>query len=116
MTDKIKILAAVLLLIAGIAGYYYLSESAAFIRLVAVLGGVIAAVAVMSQTEMGRRFFVFSQESVQEAKKVVWPSRKETVQTTGIVFLFVLVMAIFLWLVDASLMWAVKLLMGRSDT
>ena len=51
-----------------------------------------------------------------EARKVVWPTRKETIQTTGIVFAFVVVMALFLWLVDAGLLWAVKLLMGRSDT
>ncbi|NOT17911.1 MAG: preprotein translocase subunit SecE [Sulfuriferula sp.] len=116
MTDKIKMLAAAILLIAGIAGYYYLSEGAAIVRILSVLAGVIAAVAVMWQTQPGKHFFVFAQDSVQEAKKVVWPSRKETVQTTGIVFLFVIVMAIFLWLVDAGLMWAVKMLMGRSDT
>ena len=45
--------------------------------------------------------------------RVVWPSRKETVQTTGIVFAFVLVMAIFLWMVDAGLLLAVKYLMGQ---
>jgi len=57
-------------------------------------------------------FFVFAQESVVETKKVVWPSRKETVQTTGMVLAFVLVMAIFLWIVDALLVWGVKFLMG----
>ena len=50
-----------------------------------------------------------------EAKKVVWPTRKETFQTTGVVFLLVVVMAMFLWVVDASLMWVVKLLMGQGD-
>ncbi|MGE5028147.1 MAG: preprotein translocase subunit SecE, partial [Betaproteobacteria bacterium] len=50
-----------------------------------------------------------------ETKKGVWPTRKETFQTTGIVFLLVVVLAIFLWIVDASLMWAVKLLMGQGD-
>lgn len=116
MTDKIKLLAAALMVIAGIAGFYYLSESAVVIRLASVLGGVIAAIAIIWQTEVGKRFFVFSQDSLAEARKVVWPTRKETMQTTGIVFVFVVVMAIFLWVVDAGLMWAVKLLMGRSDT
>ena len=50
-----------------------------------------------------------------ETKKVVWPTRKETLQTTGIVFVFVVVMALFLWAVDASLLWIVKMLMGRGE-
>ena len=50
-----------------------------------------------------------------ETKKVVWPTRKETLQTTGIVFVFVVIMALFLWLVDASLLWAVKRLIGQGD-
>ncbi|MNC93645.1 preprotein translocase subunit SecE [compost metagenome] len=66
-------------------------------------------------TPPGKRFYVFAEESVTETKKVVWPNRKETLQTTGIVFAFVVVMALFLWLVDASLLWVVKKLMGQGD-
>ena len=51
------------------------------------------------------RFFIFGREAVAESKKVVWPSRKETLQTTGVVFVFMVVMAIFLWLTDKSLEW-----------
>lgn len=116
MTDKIKLLAAVLMVIAGIAGFYYLADSPAVVRLGAILAGFAAAIAIFWFTQAGRQFFTFSQESVVEARKVVWPTRKETIQTTGIVFAFVVVMALFLWLVDAGLLWAVKLLMGRSDT
>jgi preprotein translocase subunit SecE len=54
----------------------------------------------MAFTEAGRTFLAFSRESWEEAKRVVWPSRKETLQTTGVVFLFVFLMAVFLWLVD----------------
>jgi preprotein translocase subunit SecE len=57
---------------------------------------------------------VFAQESVGETKKVVWPTRKETLQTTGVVFAFMVVMALFLWVVDAGLLWAVKRLLGQS--
>ena len=60
----------------------------------------------------GRQFAVYAQESWVETKKVVWPSRKETVQTTGMVMVFVLIMAVFLWIVDALLVWGVKLFMG----
>ena len=116
MTDKIKLLAAALMVIAGIAGFYYFAESPTVIRLASVLGGVIAAIVLLWYTALGQQFFGFSQEAVKEARKVVWPTRKETIQTTGIVFMFVVVMALFLWVVDASLLWAVKLLMGRSDT
>ena len=59
---------------------------------------------------------LFRSESVDEAKRVVWPTRKETMQTTAVVFGFVLIMAIFLWLIDASLLWAVRLLMGQGDS
>jgi preprotein translocase subunit SecE len=60
-------------------------------------------VALLSQS--GRRFIGFSQQAVDETRKVVWPTRKETVQTTLIVFGFVLVMALFLWLSDKVLEW-----------
>jgi preprotein translocase subunit SecE len=62
----------------------------------------------------GKQFHVYAQESVAETRKVVWPTRKETLQTTGIVFVFMVVMALFLWLVDASLLWIVKKLLGQS--
>ena len=112
MADKIKLIVAVLLVIAGIAGFYLLKDSALILRVACVLAGLIAGALVAWTTAPGRQFFVFAQESVVETKKVVWPSRKETVQTTGMVLAFVLVMAIFLWIVDALLVWGVKLLMG----
>jgi preprotein translocase subunit SecE len=112
MADKIKLGLAVLLVVAGIAGFYWLKDSAAILRVASVLAGLVAAALVAWTTAPGREFFVYAQESVAETKKVVWPSRKETVQTTGMVLAFVLVMAIFLWIVDALLVWGVKLLMG----
>jgi len=105
MADKIKFAFALLLLAAGVAGFYLLAEQAMVLRVLAVLAGVAAAVGVAWFTEPGQRFFVFAQESTHEAKKVVWPSRKEAMQTTGIVFVFVVVMAVFLWLTDKSLEW-----------
>ena len=105
MADKIKFALALLLVTAGVAGFYLLGEAALILRVLSVLAGVIAGTAVAWFTEPGQRFFVFSQEAWTEAKKVAWPSRKETVQTTGVVFAFVVVMAIFLWLTDKSLEW-----------
>jgi len=106
MADKIKVSLAVLLLFAGVAGFYYLSESPMVLRIVSVLAGIAAAVVVGWTTEPGKQFFVFAQEAVVETKKVVWPTRKESFQTTGAVFAFVVAMAVFLWLTDKVLEYA----------
>ena len=103
MVDKIKVAIAVLLLIAGIAGFYFFSESQMVLRVASVLAGIAAGSVVGWTTEPGKQFFVFAQEAVVETKKVVWPTRKESLQTTGAVFAFVVAMAVFLWLTDKSL-------------
>ena len=113
MTDKIKLGIAVLLVVAGVVGYYALGESAAVIKLASILLGLGLAAGVAWTTEPGKLFFVFSRESVDEAKRVVWPTRKETVQTTVVVLAFAVVMALFLWAVDATLLTVVDKLMGR---
>jgi preprotein translocase subunit SecE len=112
MADRIKIALAVLLVIAGIAGFYYLSERAMIVRVASVLLGFAAAAGVFATSQPGKEFYEFSQESIAETKKVVWPTRKETLQTTAVVFAFVVIMALFLWIVDASLLWVVKKLLG----
>jgi preprotein translocase subunit SecE len=111
MADKLKFALALLLLMAGIAGFYLLAEQPLVLRVISVLIGIAAGIAVAWFTEPGQRFVVLGQESVAEARKVVWPSRKETLQTTGIVFAFVLVMAIMLWLTDKTLEWVLYDLM-----
>lgn len=115
MQDKIKLVLAFALMAVGIAGYYYLHDSAAVLRLGSILLGVLAAVGVAYTSQYGKTFFSFAQDSVAEAKRVTWPSRKETMQTTGVVILFAVTMALFLWAVDASLMVLVNKLMGRGD-
>jgi preprotein translocase subunit SecE len=101
--DKVKFAIAVLLLIGGIAAFYYFSDSPTVLRVVYVLAGVVAGAAVGWTTEPGKRFYVFAQESIAETKKVVWPTRKESFQTAGAVFAFVAVMAVFLWVTDKGL-------------
>jgi preprotein translocase subunit SecE len=115
MADKIKLLVAFLLVVAGIAGYYYLQDGAAVVRLASVLAGLLLAAGVAWTSEAGKRFFAFGQDSVAEAKRVVWPTRKETLQTTGVVIVFAVIMALFLWAVDSSLMFAVNMLMRRGE-
>src|SRR6202022_3994120 len=107
--DKIKLAVAVGLVIAGVWGYSHFSDTAQVLRVLMVLGGVVAAAGVAWLSQPGKELFAFSQEAWQEAAKVSWPSRKETIQTTAIVFAFVVVMAIFLFAVDTSLAWLVKL-------
>ncbi|MGX8884100.1 MULTISPECIES: preprotein translocase subunit SecE [Methylovorus] len=113
MIDKIKLVLALILVAAGVAGFYLLSEHALVVRILAVLAGIIAAVVVFWSTPLGREAFAFVQDSAAEARRVVWPTRKETIQTTVAVFVLVMVMAVFLWLVDIGFLWGVKMLMGR---
>ena len=111
--DNVKLVAAVALLAAGIGGYYLLAEQALIVRVLAVIGGAVAAVAVAWFTEPGKTFAGFSRESITEVKKVVWPTRKETIQTTAAVFAFVVLMAVFLWITDKGLEWVLyDLIMG----
>ena len=104
---------AVLLVAAGIAGYYLLGDAPLVVRFLSVLGGIVAGLAVGYFSAPGREFAVFAGEAVGEVKKVVWPTRKETMQTTAAVFAFVVVMALFLWLTDKSLEWALYELILR---
>ena len=103
MADKIKAAIAALLLIAGVAGFYFLSESAMVLRVASVLAGLAAGAAVGWTTAPGKEFFAFAQEAVVETKKVVWPTRKESMQTALAVFGFVIAMAVFLWATDKLL-------------
>lgn len=115
MADKIKVVIAALLVVAGIVAFHYFADKALIVRVLAVLGGLVAGGVLFITTAWGQQFKVYAQESVDETRKVVWPTRKETLQTTGIVFAFVVIMALFLWLVDASLLWVVKKLIGRGE-
>jgi preprotein translocase subunit SecE len=113
MTDKIKLGGAVVLLGIGIWGYYWLADSALVLRILSVVAGVLAGAAVAWFSAPGREFALFAGESVAEVKKVVWPTRKDTIQTTAAVFAFVVVMAIFLWLSDKTLEWVLYELILR---
>ncbi|MEW5707702.1 MAG: preprotein translocase subunit SecE [Pseudomonadota bacterium] len=115
VADKIKLTLAGLCVVAGIAGFYYLRDAVLVLRVLAVLVGLGAAAAVGWFTAPGARFVEFARESVEETKRVVWPTRKETLQTTGVVLAFVMVMAVFLWLVDAGLLLVVRWLMGEGS-
>ena len=113
MIDKVKLATAVVMVALGVWGYYLLADSALVLRVLAVVAGLLLAGAVAWWSEPGKQFAVFAGESYEEVKKVVWPTRKETIQTTGAVFAFVVVMAVFLWISDKALEWVLyDLIMG----
>lgn len=114
MVNKIKLLVAFLLLVAGITGFYLLADKATVLRILVVLAGLGAAIAMLYTTPVGQQSLGFIGESVAEARKVVWPTRKETLQTTLVVFVLVIIMAAFLAVVDIGFAFMVQWLMGRS--
>jgi preprotein translocase subunit SecE len=117
MVDNFKLVLGAALVIAGIAVYYWLGEASLVLRILAILAGFAAGAAVALTSGPGREFVAFARESVNEVKKVVWPTRKETMQTTAAVFAFVVVMAVFLWLSDKSLEWVLyELVLGWKKT
>ena len=117
MIDKAKLVVAVAMVALGVWGYYWLADSALVLRVLAVIAGLLAAGAVAWWSEPGKQFAVFAGESVAEVKKVVWPTRKETLQTTAAVFAFVVVMAVFLWVSDKTLEWVLyELILGWKKT
>jgi len=117
MLDSIKLVFSVVLAVAGIWGYYLLDDAPIVLRVLAVAGGLVAGFVVSTFTEQGQRAVRFARESIGEVRKVVWPTRKETMQTTAAVFAFVVAMAVFLWLTDKSLEWVLyDLILGWKKT
>ncbi len=115
--DIAKLALASALALAGIVGFYLLGEQALVLRVLSVLAGLAAGIAVAMFSAPGREFAAFAGDAIAEVKKVVWPSRKETMQTTAAVFAFVVVMAVFLWLSDKTLEWVLyELILGWKKT
>jgi preprotein translocase subunit SecE len=104
-TDKAKLAAAGVLVVAAVVAFYMLGKQDLWLRTAALIVILAAAVATFFTSEAGRQLIAYGRDSVREVKKVVWPTRKEAMQMTGYVFAFVLVMALFLWLTDKTLEW-----------
>ena len=105
VADKVKLAVAALLALAGFVAYYLLGAQGAWVQWAALLAALGAGVAVGLTATPGQRLIAFGRDAVKEARKVVWPTRKEAAQVTGYVFAFAVVMAIFLWLTDKLLEW-----------
>ena len=103
--DKAKLAGAAVLLVGAVAVFYLLAKQDLWLRVLALLGLMAAAVALYFTSESGKQLIAFGRDAVRETKKVVWPTRKEATQVTLYVFAFVVVMALFLWLTDKTLEW-----------
>ena len=104
--DKAKLAVAAALVVGAVAAFYLLGQKDMWLRVVALLVLLAAAVVTFFVSEPGKQLIAFGRDAAREVRKVVWPTRKEAVQMTGYVFAFVGVMALFLWLTDKSLEWA----------
>ena len=110
--DLAKWIGAFAILVGGIAGFYYWSDESLLLRVIALLMLSAAALFVAVQTEKGRAAWDFVRDSHTEVRRVVWPTRKETTQTTLIVIAMVALVAVIMWILDGLLAWLVKLVLG----
>jgi preprotein translocase subunit SecE len=105
MADRIKLALSLAFIVGGLVAFYVYSAQPTWARAAMVIVGLAAGVVAAWTTGQGREFRSFTQDSIEEAKKVAWPDRKESFQTTAAVFAFVVAMALFLWVVDKLLEW-----------
>ena len=110
--DTFKLMLAIAVLMLGIVGFYYYESESQLYRVLGVVFAAIVAIAISSTTRLGQGLIGFARESRMEVRKVVWPTRQETVQTTFMVIVAVIIIGIFLWLIDMLLAQAIQLLTG----
>lgn len=110
--DTLKLSGAVVLVSMAVIAFYYFADSSLLLRVIGLLAVVGVAVAIFLTTELGANLLGFTQDARTELRKVVWPTRAETIQTSLVIILMVIVMGIFLWLLDMFLFWLVRLLTG----
>ena len=103
--DKLLVALALALVLIGVVGFTIWYEQPMLVRVGLLIGGIVLGVVVARFSEPGKRFLGFARESYEEAKRVTWPTRDETLKNTGFVFLFVGVMAIVLFGVDKGVEW-----------
>ncbi len=111
--DSIKLGAAVLLLAAAIVAFYRFDDQLLVVRVLGLLAAAGVSVFIAAQSTSGRNIISFISGSKAEVRKVVWPTRAETMQTTMAVILMVFLVGIFLWLLDMVLLWAIQILTGQ---
>jgi preprotein translocase subunit SecE len=105
IVDTLKLMASVSILFASIVAFYYFSEISVLIRALVIIFSLVISLLIFFRTQRGIIFWEFLQGSRVEMRKVVWPTKQETIQTTLTVFIFVLILGIFFWLLDFILLY-----------
>ena len=113
--DTIKLIGAILLIIAGIVAYYWFSTQNQLLRAAYVVVGLVLAALLAWQTRLGHATWSFISSSRTEVRKMVWPTREETLQTTIAVIVVVLITAVLMWLLDMFLFWALHGITGQGS-
>lgn len=111
--DVVKQVFSAVFVVAGVAAFYYFSDVPLLYRVIGLLVLVLIVAGMMLTTGMGRNIWSFVLESKQEVRKVVWPTRDETLRTTLLVFAMVIIVGFVLWLLDMFLFWGVRFLTGQ---
>jgi preprotein translocase subunit SecE len=111
--DIFKFLLALVVLTISLVGFYYYSEAPKILRVLGVLAGIIVSLVIVSQTLKGRQTIDFVRDAQVEVRKIVWPTRQETSQTTLFVIIVVIIFAILLWVLDLGLSSSIQGLIGR---
>jgi preprotein translocase subunit SecE len=110
--DAVKLIVASVILVGSMVGYYYYANESALLRAIGVLVAIIVAMSIVYRSYQGQMLWKFIQGSRVEMRKVVWPTREETIQTTAVVLVFAAIGGIFFWLLDLFLLWVTQSIMG----
>ena len=113
--DIVKYVLALALVAAGVFAFYWFADWATVLRALAVCGGLVAGAVVFLTTAKGAQVREFLSESRFELRKVVWPTKVETRQTTIAVIIFVVIMGVFFWSLDLFLLWVTRALTGQGS-
>jgi len=111
--DTVKLILAVAVLIGGIAAYYYFENESILLRVAGLLVAVAIGAVIAFQSLQGQLLWRFIQSSRNEIRKVIWPTRQETLQTTLTVLVFTLILGVFFWILDLILLWGTGVLTGK---
>jgi len=111
--DTLKLGAALLLLVAGVVAFYWFNDQLLVLRVLGLLAVAGISIFIAAQSSAGKNIIGFIGGVKTEVRKVVWPTRAETTQTTLAVMVMVILVGIFLWLLDMMLLWAIQMLTGQ---
>ncbi|PCI16137.1 MAG: preprotein translocase subunit SecE [Piscirickettsiaceae bacterium] len=113
--NSLKLVLAIAMIIVGIGGFYYFGNESLLLRVIGLLVALGVAVTLVMMTDTGRGFWQFVQGSQVELRKIVWPTKKETMQTTLIVMVMVLFVGVLLWMFDGLLLWGIGMVTGQGS-